>query len=172
MLTHAQLLELISYDPATGLFTLRKTTRIRSAGTVINKNKIRVQRSGRKVRVTTVHVSGLRATRAGRVAWFYMTGEWPAVEVDHQDNDGWNQKWDNIREASRSQNQANTRRYKSNSSGKKCVFPSGRTARPWRAQIQKDKRRISLGNFETKDDAYAAYMAAAQSLHGDFARPE
>lgn len=170
MITHAQLLELISYDPDTGLFRMRKATRIRPVGRVMNNNRLKIERGGRKVRSTSINIFGFKATRAGRIAWFYMTGEWPTAEIDHRDNDGWNQKWDNLREASRSQNQANTRRYKSNTSGKKCVFPSGRRIKPWRVQIQKDKRRISIGCFETKEAAHAAYVLAAARLHSDFSR--
>lgn len=99
-----------------------------------------------------------------------MTGEWPPQEVDHHDNDGWNNRWDNLRLATRSQNQANTRRYKSNSSGKKGVFRNGGEARPWRAQIQKDGKKISLGYFETIEAASEAFAAAATAQHGEFAR--
>jgi hypothetical protein len=99
-----------------------------------------------------------------------MTGEWPTHEIDHRDTDGWNQKWENLREATRSQNQANTGRYKSNTSGKKCVYPCGSKSHPWRVQIQKDKRRISLGRFATKEEAHAAYLRAAAEFHGEFVR--
>lgn len=170
MITHAQLLEFISYEPDTGLFRLCKATRNRAAGRVVNNNGWSIQKSGRRVRRTLLNVLGLKATRAGRIAWFYVTGEWPAAEIDHRDNDGWNQKWNNLREATRSQNQTNTRRYKSNTSGKKCVFPSGRKTKPWRVQIQKDKRRVSLGYFETKEAAHAAYVLASAQLHSEFSR--
>jgi hypothetical protein len=170
MLTHAEVLELISYDPVSGLFTVRQATCCRPVGQIMNCNQRHAQRSGRKVRRSFVSLRGLGSVPAGRLAWFYMTGEWPKGEIDHRDNDGWNQAWMNLRESSRSQNQANTRRYKSNSSGKKCVFPSGRKAKPWRAQIQKDKRRLSLGYFETRDAAHAAYVQAAVTLFGDYAR--
>lgn len=169
MLTHAKFLELVSYDPVTGKFSLRQATVRRPAGTVINKNQLKLEDSGRKVRRTRIYLAGLCIT-AGRAAWFYMTGQWPEIEIDHRDNDGWNQAWVNLRESSRSQNQANTRRYKSNTSGKKCVFRSGKKSKPWRAQIQKDKRRISLGYFVTKDAAHAAYVQAAVQLFGEYAR--
>ena len=169
MITHAQLLELIKYDPDTGLFTVLKATRRLVEGTVLNRNYFW---NGRRqpVRNTAVYVQQHGNFRAGKLAWFYMTGEWPEIDIDHRDNDGWNQRWENLRLATRSQNQANTRRYESNSSGLKCVFPSGGKKRPWRSQIQKDGQRISLGRFETKQEAFAAYVEAAKSVHGEYAR--
>jgi hypothetical protein len=172
MISHAQLLERVSYDPNTGLFTVRLPTLRRKVGTIMNTNRERIIRPGAApYRYSKIHVWGLGSLSAGRAAWLYMTGELPPQEVDHHDNDGWNQRWTNLREATRSQNQVNTRRYRSNTSGLKCVFPSGRKARPWRAQIQKDKRRISLGYFDTKEAAFAAVVAASTSYHGNYARP-
>lgn len=106
-----------------------------------------------------------------KIAWFYMTGEWPEHEVDHRDTDSLNDKWENLRPATRSQQQANTRCYKSNKFGLKGVHRvAGRKARPYRAMVTKDDRRISLGYFETETAAFAAYVAAATKLHGEFAR--
>lgn len=171
MITHAQLLELVKYDPETGLFTVLKATKRRPVGTVMNCNHMAVCRHGATpVPQTVIHVGGFGSFCAGPLAWFYMTGEWPDHDVDHHDNNGWNQRWSNLRPATRSQNQANTRRYKSNTSGLKCVFRSGGKKRPWRAQVQKDNRRISLGRFATKEEAFAAYVLAAAAHHGEYAR--
>lgn len=169
MITHAQLLEIVHYDPETGLFTLRKDTPRRKAGAVINLNYMGGH-ADRPSRQTRVNLWGFGPHFAGRLAWFYMTGEWPPNEIDHHDTDGWNQRWGNLRLATRSQNQANTRRYKSNTCGRKGVYRAGGLTRPYRAMIQKDKKRISLGRFETQDAAFDAYMAAAAELHGEFQR--
>ena len=56
-----------------------------------------------------------------------------------------------------------------NTVGAKGVYRAG-GRRPFRAMIQKDKRRISLGRFETEAAALAAYARAAVVLHGEFAR--
>lgn len=163
-MTHAQLLEIVNYAPETGLFTLLQATARRPAGAVMNNNFMKEE-----TRATKVCVPGMGAYGAGRLAWFYVTGEWPPAEVDHRDNDGWNQRWLNLREATRSQNQANTRCYRSNKFGLKGVhFSKDRGL--YRAMIQKDKQRISLGSFKDEASAAAAYAAAAANLHGEFAR--
>jgi hypothetical protein len=171
MITHAHLLELLHYNPETGIFT-RLTdcaNRLHKVGAPMNRNFLHPQRSGKSVRRTIVCIDEIRYA-AGRLAWFYVTGAWPPIEVDHRDNDGWNQRWINLRLATRSQNQANTRRYKSNTSGYKNVFRSGRKARPWRVTIQKDGHRISIGRFETEEAANLAAIEAAKSFHGEFSR--
>lgn len=168
MLTQDHLREYVAYDPETGEFRLIKDMWRRKAGTVINRNEMVRQRSGRSVRYCRVSFDG-RNYPAGHLAWFYMTGEWPSDEIDHRDTDGWNQRFDNLRPATRSQNQANCRRYGSNTVGAKGVYRAG-GRRPFRAMIQKDKRRISLGRFETEAAALAAYARAAVVLHGEFAR--
>jgi hypothetical protein len=42
--------------------------------------------------------------------------------------------------------------------------------RKWRARITKGGRRYSLGNYETAEEAHAAYIAKARELFGEFAR--
>lgn len=168
MLTHSHLLECIFYDLRTGNFTLLRDTARRKAGSIINNNSMTPQRSGRPVRYATVSFEG-RSYPAGHLAWFYVTGEWPPDEIDHRDTDGWNQRWVNLRPATRSQNQANTGCYASNKYGRKGVYL--RDGGAYRAMIQKDGRRISLGSFDTESAAHAAYAAAATQLHGEYARP-
>lgn len=167
MIDHANLLELISYDPETGLLRSKVDTQRRKTGDVLNRDFLEKQRSGVKIKATSVFINGYGSFRAGRLAWFYVTGKWPDVEIDHEDNDGWNQKWENLRLATRSQNQANTRCYQSNQLGQKGVYV---WRNRYRAMIQKDGRRISLGSFGTQAEARGAYAAAAAKLHGEFAR--
>jgi hypothetical protein len=104
---------------------------------------------------------------AHRLAWFYMNGCWPSMDIDHKDGDGLNNAWSNLRTATRSQNLANAKRRESNKAGHKGVYPcNGR----FRAAIRVQGRRIYLGTFDTPEQAHGAYLLAAQTHFGEFAR--
>jgi hypothetical protein len=90
------------------------------------------------------------------------------LQVDHIDRDGLNNRRANLRFATHAQNNQNKAMHPLNSSGFKGVSlykPNGR----WRAYIDKDGHRTCLGYFATPEEAHAAYVAAASTLHGDFA---
>jgi hypothetical protein len=103
---------------------------------------------------------------AHRLAWLYMTGKFPDQQIDHIDQDGTHNIWRNLREATNTQNAANSRR-RNNASGFKGVF--WQRSRRWRASIMVNSRRIHLGYFNTPEEAYAVYLAAAQKYFGEFA---
>ena len=73
----------------------------------------------------------------------------------------------NLRPATRSENVANTRRRRSNTSGFKGV--SKNYGNKWMARIRKDDKLIYIGNFDSPEEAHAAYAEAAKRLFGDFA---
>lgn len=91
----------------------------------------------------------------------------PSVEIDHRDLDKLNNRKANLRSATRSQNRANTTLSARNTSGFKGVVRCGSR---WRSAIRKNGKCISLGRFETPEAAHAAYVEAAQTLFGEFAR--
>lgn len=162
MLGHASLLGIIDYDPETGRFTWKRTRRGRFAKAGETAGNIR------KDGYRGIVISGRRYL-AHRLAWFYMTGDWPALEVDHIDTDRDNNRWSNLREATRSQNNANERLRGCNTSGVKGVSYYHPTKR-WRVQIQKDRKKRSLGYFKTLEEAHAVYLAEAKRLFGEYAR--
>ena len=45
---------------------------------------------------------------SSNLAWLYMTGKWPTKLVDHKDRNSMNDRWDNFREVTHSQNAVNT----------------------------------------------------------------
>ena len=158
MLTHADLLKTLHYDPETGEWRwLIKRGRAhpgRLAGSIGWQGRRKIRWNG------TVH-------NAARLAWFYMTGSWPAGEVDHKDTDRLNDRWDNLREATRSQNQCNTRTYRNNISGYRGVHLCLKTKR-WRAMISEGGKNYHLGYFRQKDEAIAAWRAAAIERDPEF----
>jgi hypothetical protein len=99
-----------------------------------------------------------------------MTGDWPPFEIDHIDMNGLNNRWNNLREATHSQNMMN--KLYPNSTGFKGVSIRRKcTIRPFVARIHINNRHKHLGYFKTAKEAHTAYVRAAQKEHGEFARP-
>ncbi|MFA5897731.1 MAG: HNH endonuclease [Hyphomicrobium sp.] len=103
------------------------------------------------------------------LAWFYMTGGWPRRDIDHADTCPDNNKWKNLRLASRSLNMANAKKYMNNTSGFKGVHRL-KNSGLYQARIKHNKKDIYLGSYKSAKDAHTAYCAAAVRLKGAFAR--
>ena len=160
-LTADRLREVIRYEPETGrLFWLKGN----------NQNKI-----GDEAGWLTRH-GYLRITVFGnrymahRLAWLYMTGEWPPEKIDHINTDRLDNRWVNLRSATDGQNSANQKISKINMLGVKGVrlHKCGK----YIARICKDRRQMYLGVFDTLEAAKAAYGAKAKELFGEFARAD
>lgn len=108
-----------------------------------------------------------RAYLAHRLAWTVTHGYWPNHHIDHKNGDRADNRPKNLRACTSSQNCANARISKSNTTGFKGVTIHGDR---FRAQIAKDGKKMLLGVFTTKEEAHAAYVAASKVLFGKFAR--
>lgn len=159
-LTQERLKECLSYNPATGLFTWLVQRGPRRPGDTASAK----DRDG----YVTIRLDG-RNYFAHRLAWFYMTGEWPAADIDHRELDPDDNRWDSLRECSRSQNMANTRRRCTNTSGVKGVYWC-KQQRKWRVRIKQNYKYVHLGMFDDISDAAQAYLRAAEAIFGEFAR--
>lgn len=162
-LTQSRLKELLSYDPETGIFIRLKANGKQSrwkAGTTSG--------SADKFGYRMVIVDGHRYF-AHRLAWLYMTGSWPAEDLDHRDRDKANNRWANLREATDSQNLCNTGPRKDNKLGVKGVSWS-KEKRKWCAQITPPgQKRLSLGRYDCVAHAVRAYRKAEAHYQGEFA---
>ena len=100
-----------------------------------------------------------------------MTGRWCKPTIDHRDGNITNNRWNNLRRATASQNNANRRRPRHNTSGYKGVS-FRRDSGKWSATIGRDGKIIHLGIFATPQEAHEVYVKAARKLFGEFARAE
>lgn len=157
-LTQARLKELLHYDPATGAWTwlVDPLRGPRRAGKPAGSDK-----GGGYKRIV---IGGARHY-AHRLAVLYMTGEWPDGDVDHKDRDPSDNRWSELRVSSHSQNLANAKRPKNNTSGHKGVTWHRRIKR-WHVRVG----RRHVGYFKEKEAAVTAYSSKATEIYGEFAR--
>ena len=100
---------------------------------------------------------------AHRLIFLWHYGYFPKC-IDHIDTNSLNNKIENLREATVSQNLQNTPKRKTNTSGYKGVsWSKGRKS--WTAQITINYKCRNLGVFDTKELAYEAYQNAAAKYH-------
>jgi len=114
------------------------------------------------------YAQGHDRAKKSRVYMHRMVLGFPAFKVDHHDRDGLNNQKQNLRPATRSQNQSNSR-VRSKTGLKGVVREKRPRPSPWRAQITINGKNRGLGSFQTSEEAAAAYDFAARSAFGEFA---
>jgi hypothetical protein len=88
--------------------------------------------------------------------------------IDHIDNNPLNNKIENLRPSTQSQNLGNSRIRRNNTSGYKGVTFRKDTGK-WQAAVMINAKHISLGSHVTKEEAYEAYIAGSKKYFGEFA---
>ena len=153
MITCSELKKLLSYDPLTGVFTNRVTRGRAKAGAVVG----------------SPHVDGyLTVMLAGknhmlrRLAWLYVTGRSPTNDIDHADGDRDNNRFTNLRAATRAENCQNATLKSNNRSGITGVWKVGLR---WRARVSVEGVHTHVGYFDTKEEAEGARLAAKARLN-------
>jgi hypothetical protein len=142
---------LYDYSPVTGHLWSRRRRRGHPIRKTNNSGYIQIE------------IDGV-AYCAHKIIFKMMTGRDADGDVDHWNNDTSDNRWENLREATQSQNQANQKRPRA-----KGIYFRAKTGR-WLAQIQVQKKRTHLGSFRSAAEAHAAYKAAADKHFGPFAR--
>lgn len=147
----------LTYDESTGLFFWNVRTKKIKAGSAAG----------------TTNGSGYRQIcidnkiyNAHRLAWLYVHGDMPSMDIDHIDGDRANNAIANLRHVSRStnlQNQRKERKGKKSKSklGTSFVSTTGR----WHARIRIDEKQISLGCFASMEEAHQKYLSAKRTFH-------
>jgi hypothetical protein len=153
----ARLRSLLDYDPDTGIFTwkFRTSNRIKVgdvAGYVNEEGYVQIGVDG-------------KLYLAQRLAWLYVTGDWPMHDVDHWDTNPTNNAWKNLRDVPNAINAQNRRTPGTrNKSGYLGVSWSHRRQK-WIAQVTIDGKQTNLGGYDTPEEAYQVYLAAKREHH-------
>lgn len=145
-MTYERVRRLFNYDPATGKMTRRMTTSSRAiVGMEVGcRNTLGYLVVNVDRKLYYVH----------RLIWLWMTGSWPEADIDHIDRKKSNNKWDNLRDVSRSANLHN----RDIVSG---VYWAARDA-VWVATISHQGVRKHIGQHADRNVAEAMYAKAKQ----------
>lgn len=165
MITQIRIKQLLNYNPSTGIFTW-----ISKGHPRCNIKIGAIAGSRRRDGYVAIRIDK-RPYLAHRLAWLYMTGEWPKSLIDHKNLDCSDNRLENLRASTFSQNGFNRKANKNNLIGLKGVCRERRTL-AFYAQISIKGKRIHLGTFDCPAAAHLSYVVAADKFHGEFARAE
>lgn len=169
-LTQARLRAMLQYDPLTGQFTWMKRP-VSDFSSQSYADRFNRRWPGKRAGHHNINPSqgywlvGIDGSlhRAHRLAWLYMTGRWPAGQVDHINGDRSDNRWVNLREVTLQENRKNQRLPVDNTSGTIGVYWHTQRQK-WTARIQSDGVDRHLGVFDTKEEAAAARKSAEHRL--------
>ena len=162
-LSQQELQENLKYDPDTGYFYWIKHKQGRpSSDTPAGYTTHQGYR--------TIRLNGY-VYLAHRLAFLYMTGEWPPEYVYHIDGDPHNNKWENLRLVTSQQNAWNKRRKYDSFTGVKGVRKNNLND-TWEVQIWIDDVNHQEGPFFSYQAACSRYDELAKQRNGEFHKPE
>lgn len=160
-LTQEILKELIHYNPDTGIFTwkprsikwfksLREFNRWNNRYSNTSAGNLHKSKdTGTAYNIIRINY---KAYKAHRLAFLYMVGTFPTEEVDHEDGNGINNKFANLRLVNHIDNSKNRRKRTNNTSGVNGVHFC-RTKLKYIPSISYKGERITLGAFNNFEKA-------------------
>lgn len=114
---------------------------------------------------TMIKIDGQKY-KAHRLAWLYVYGTMPDCVIDHRDGDPFNNAISNLRLATQAQNCANAKPWARKSLPKGVRENHGK----FTARIRFNRELITIGTFDTPEEAARAYERQAVLLYGEFGR--
>lgn len=159
---HNKLLRTLDYNTITGIFTW-KIRPCRNSTAQVGDIAGTLRRDG-----YVLLSFNKKRYFAHRLAWFYVTGNWPINTVDHKDSRKNHNWFSNLREATRNEQEHNQVLRVTNTSGVKGISWS-KHAKKWHSYIWLNGKRIYSEHFINKDDAILAVESARINYHKDFA---
>lgn len=154
-ITQVRALEMLVYEPLTGVLRWRVDHGKKLAGSIAGTS----DKKGH-------WVVGLDygQHQAARLIWLMVKGEWPENEVDHKDGDGENNRWLNLRPATHKQNLENLPRQGYGEAGFRGVHWDKQRGK-WECRIEHFTKVKHLGRHDTIIDAVAARLSAERTLY-------
>lgn len=152
--TQDRVKKLITYDPLSGEVTWNINISGIKKGS--KAGSISTDKSGRKyhnIRLDTF------AFRTHRIIYLYMTGKFPKGLVDHLNGDTLDNRWENLKDVTHSENARNCSKRKDNTSGYTGVNWRNDTNK-WQVSINENNKKHNLGCFTNLEDAVAARKKA------------
>lgn len=146
--------ELFSYNPETGSITWA----VRRCGVKCGSEAGTDHKGYRRVRIDAKFIL------AHRLAWAIHYGRWPHEQIDHINQNKSDNRINNLREASHSDNMVN-RTYPKGASG---VTGVSKHRLGWQAEISVNGRHVYVGIFKTIEEAASARSYAAKKQYGHF----
>jgi hypothetical protein len=156
---------ILSYDPNTGILRWKKRKDIPA---IADRRVGKIAGSLDKDGYTHVEIYDKRYP-GHRIIWAIVTGRWPKKDIDHINGIRTDNRWNNLRLATRQQNLRNMKLRATNKSGFKWVSWCKAT-NSWKAQIRNGITNLHLGVFKTPEEAHAVARAKAEEFHKEFAR--
>lgn len=160
MITQAYLKSLLDYDPLSGLFTWavgRKGTRKGAVAGCVGPDGY------------VIIMVDKKNYPAHRLAFIWMLGEMPANDVDHINRVRADNRWSNLRPATRRENNLNSGVRSNNTSGYKNVSHCSRTGK-FTVSFRVGGKTRFFGRFKTAEAANREAIRLRKILCGDFAR--
>jgi hypothetical protein len=148
----------VKYDPESGMFT-----NLVKRGSLMPGDRIGCANHKGYVNIM---VAG-KMYVAQRLAWFLMNRRWPEGMVDHINRNPKDNRWCNLRLATRSQNGMNRTAPINNTSGRKGVCWCKRNSK-WFAYIMLNQKQKSLGYYENIGEAIKVREAAEKQAFESF----
>ena len=150
--------ELFEYGKETGKLYWKVTRQRGNVGDEVGCD------NGRGYLVTRINNKNYKVHR---VIFLMHKGYLPKT-LDHVNGDRADNRIENLRAVTRSQNQHNRKLNKNNTSGYKGVSFDARL-KLWKASICLEGKRIHLGSYKTLEEADSVVRKAREELHGIFA---
>ena len=99
------------------------------------------------------------------VVWAWHNKPKTKTFIDHINGVKYDNRIENLREATNNENRVNSKIPSTNTTGYKGVYRSSENS--WQVQIRKDKNLIHVGSFPTKEQAHEVYVEKMKELYGE-----